>query len=137
MQNRTNQILLAVCIVTAAAYVFILLSWLEIIPSCRPADDPFRYAVLHAWLALCFHLIPFFCLQLLLCRTVKRMLGRLLPLLLVAALAAVLGLCFVSAAGWDALGWGILLLLCVAPAAGCGLGWGVYGVRKLAQFVNR
>ena len=66
---------------------------------------------------------------------------KIFPLLLAACLllglAAWSTLGFFNAADWDVLGWGLLLLLCAAPAAGCALAWAVYGVQRLCRSVKR
>lgn len=138
MKNRTNQILLALTIVTAALSAFFLLSWLELIPSpLRDPDDPFRLYALRAYLGLGFHVVPCFCLQLLLGRAAERLWMRLIPVFLLLGLAAWFTMGFFTASGWDILLWGILLLLCIAPAVGYGLAWAVYGVRRLCQHTNK
>lgn len=136
MKNRVNQILLAALLVTAVLYVLFLLEWLEIIP--RPfydPDNPFRFSALWANLGFGFHVVPCFCLQLLVCRTVKRPVLRLLPLFLLLGIAALLALSFLTSAGLDALARLIMLCLCVAPAVGYALAWGAYSIgrRRLEQ----
>ena len=130
MKNRVNQILLAVTIATAVLYAFFLLSWLELIPTpLLDPDDPFRFSQLRACLGLGFHIVPCFCLQLLVCRTAKKAAARLIPVFLLLGVADLFAVGFFAATGWDTLGWGILLLLCIAPAAGCAAGWAVYGIQ--------
>lgn len=138
MKNRVNQILLAAFFLTAALYVYFLLVWIEGIP--RPfydPNDPFRFYELWVYLGVGFHVVPCFCLQLLVCRAVKSPILRLIPVLLLLGLAAWSTLGFFNAADWDGLGWGLLLLLCAAPAAGCALAWAVYGVQRLCRSVKR
>lgn len=120
MENRVNQILLVVTVVTAALYAVVLLSWVGLIPVADP--DPWMI------LGCYFHAIPCFFLQLLVCRAVRRPLLRLIPVLLLVGLVAVCVGGLVSAEGLDGLGWILLLFLCAAPAAGYGLAWVVYGV---------
>lgn len=132
MKNRTNQILLTVTIITAVLYVFLLLNWLEIVPlPFHDPDDPFRFYALRAWLGLGFHVIPVFCVQLLLCRIGEYPLTRLIPTFLTVGAAVIFGLGLLTSTGWDALGWGILLCLTAAPAVGCVLAWVVYGIQRM------
>ena len=133
MKNRVNRILLALTIVTAILYAAFLLIWIEVIP--RPfydPDDPFRFYELWAYLFLGFHVVPCFCLQLLVCRTAKRPVPRLIPAFLLFGIADLFAVGFFTATGWDTLGWGVLLLLCIAPAVGYALAWAVYGVCRMA-----
>ena len=127
MKNRTNQILLATFLLTAALYIFLLLSWLEIIP--RPfydPDAPFRFLALRIYLGLGFHLIPCFCLQLLICRIMAQRIWQLLPVCLLVGTTFGFFIGFFASSGLDALGWGLLLCLCIAPAVGYALAWMVY-----------
>lgn len=121
MKNRTNQILLAVLLVTAGLYALLLLSWLEIIL----ADFPLR----QTYLALGFHIVPCFCLQLLLCRMVKGVFLRLIPVFLLAGSALMAALFLSTSSGWDALGWGLLLAMCIAPTVGFVLAWVTYCIQ--------
>lgn len=138
MKKRVNQILLAVMIVTTILYAFFLLVWVDGIP--RPfydPADPFRFYELWVYLGLGFHAVPCFCLQLLVCRAAKRPGVRLIPVLLLLGIAELFTMGYFTATGWDTLGWGILLLLCAAPAAGYALAWAVYGVQRLCQHTNK
>lgn len=129
MRNRTNQILLAIFLITAAFYTLFLLSWLEIIPRLfYDPDDPFRFYDLRVFLGMWFHAVPCFFLQLLVCRTAKRIILRLIPLFLLIGIVALFIIGFSASVGWDALGWVILLGLCIAPAIGYSLAWGTYGI---------
>lgn len=134
MKNRTNQILLAVTIVTAVLYAFFLVSWLELLPF--HLNTPFRYSSLGACLGVGFHIVPCFCLQFLLCRAAKGPVPRLIPLFLLVVVAAVFAMFLSTATGWDIIWWGLMLVLCAAPAAGCILAWGAYGVQRLRRFTN-
>lgn len=134
MKNRVNQILLAAFFLTAALYVYFLLVWIEGIP--RPfytPADPFRFYELWVYLGVGFHIVPCFLLQLLVCRAAKRPWVRLIPVFLLLVLAAWFTAGFFNATGWDNLGWGLLLLLCIAPAAGYALAWTVYGLQRTHQ----
>ena len=131
MKTRVNRILLAILLLTAALYTLFLLYWLELLP--RPfydPNDPFRFSAMWAYLGLGFHVVPCFCCQLLVCRKAKRSVLRLIPVFLLLGASALFAIFFFTSAGWDALGWGILLCLCIAPAVGYGLAWGVYGVLR-------
>lgn len=138
MKKRANRILLVLTIVTAALYVLFLLSWLELVPTpLYDPDDPFRFYPLKAYLYLSFHVVPCFCFQLLVCRVAKRVVVRLIPVFLLFGIAALFAVGFFTATGWDTLGWGILLLLCIAPAVGYGLAWAAYGVQRLCQHTDK
>lgn len=129
MKNRTDKILLAVFLVSLAAYAFLLLIYLEII------DLGLEWSTLQAWLALTLHAIPAFCLQLLLCRKTPRWIAAL-PALLTAFAAFWFAYGSFTDPGWDGLGCLIMLLLCAAPAAGIALAWAVYGLQRLRNRGN-
>ena len=78
-----------------------------------------------AALALSFHGVPFLFLQCRLCRAERHRWVRWIPLALTGAVASVGVLYFggILGGGWDFLGGGILLLLCIAPSVGIALGW--------------
>lgn len=126
MKTRTDKILLTIFLVSLILYAFIVLTYLEIIPINRP----YWLYTIHAWFALGFHAVPAFCLQLLLCRKVHRFLAACPALLLLGTV-----LCFTyaysTATGWDSLGYALVLLLSIAPALGCALGWAAHGFHKL------
>lgn len=128
MKNRTDQILLAVFAATLLLYIFIVLTYLEIIP----IKFPIELFSLRAWLALTFASVPAFCLQLLLCRRKRRRVAAI-PALVIVGAALLFAYGYFTATGWDTLGWGILLLLSIAPAAGCALAWAAYGLGLLRQ----
>ena len=112
MKDRKN-VLLAVGFVLSLA-LYCALFWPGLL-----------YRNLWPVLALSFHAVPAFCLQTLLCRTVKWNWVKFIPLDLLA-LTAFVGAMYLSGIwghGWDALGGAILMLWCIAPAAGCCLGW--------------
>lgn len=83
-----------------------------------------------------FHVVPCFCLQFLVCRMAKSPWVRLIPVFLLLGLASWFTMGLFTATGWDNLGWGLLLLLCAAPAAGYALAWAVYGAQRLRQHIN-
>ena len=115
MKDRKN-ILLAVCFALSLA-LYCALFWIEwnhqLVEDLWPA------------LRLSFHAVPAFCFQVLLCRTAKWNWIKLIPLILFS-LVVFVGTMYLSGIwghGWDALGGGLLMLWCIAPAAGCCLGW--------------
>lgn len=81
---------------------------------------------MHQTLVLYFHSVPMFFVQLLLCRLSKRWRWRLVPFLPIL----VVGLVFMSFAGWHILGWILVLFWSIAPTVGCVLAWAVYKVCK-------
>lgn len=138
MKNRVNQILLALFLITAALYVLFLLNWLEIIPRRDyDTDDYFRFSVIRAQLGTSFHAIPCFCLQLLVCRMAKRTVLRLIPVFLLLGIAVLAALICFSSTGLDALLWIVILCLCIAPAVGYALAWGVYGISRRLRQVDK
>ena len=133
MKNRTDQILLALFVLSLVLYGVILVTFIEYGGRVSPAPlGVLLFRQLHVWLALGFHAVPFFCLQLLLCRTARRRVAAL-PALLLSAFLLACAAGYLRATGWDALGWVILLLGCAAPAVGCVLAWAVYGFHRLYQ----
>lgn len=129
MKNRTDRILLAVFLLSLALYAALL--WETGTGALYPY--PTWFHALGPYLLLGFLAVPFFSLQLLLCRGVRRRWPAFLPPALVIAAALVCALGFFTATGWDALGWLMLLLGCIAPAAGCALAWMAYGVQALRK----
>jgi len=123
MKNRTDKILLAVSLLFLAACTVLILTYLEVI-------DVGGWYTVRAWLALTLPAVPAFCLQLLLCRKTRLWIAAL-PGLAVIGFTLWSAYGFFTSTGWDTLGYGILLFLCAAPAAGCALAWTVYGFRRL------
>ena len=118
MKNRNHIALLAGFFVSCALYV-LLFFW----------DAPLDLSELRAVLWLSISAVPAFCLQLWLCRLEKVLWTRWLPVS-VLCLVALVGAAYLSGlvgSGWDALGGAFLLCWCIAPAAGCALGWLAYG----------
>jgi len=69
MKNRTNKVLLTLFFLTSAAYGVIFLTYIQYGGNATPAPlGVYMLRLLHFWLVLGGHAIPFFCLQLLLCR---------------------------------------------------------------------
>lgn len=122
MKDRKT-FLLAGCFALSLT-LYIVLFWIEL--------DYLWFSNLKPTLLLSVHAIPAFCLQALLCRTAKWNWIKFIPLILLFLTACVgaLYLFGVWGSGWDALGGGLLLIWCVAPAAGCCLGWMYAGHRR-------
>lgn len=115
MRDRKN-ILLAVCFAVSLA-LYCPLFWVDM--------DYRTFGSLQSALLLSLHAVPAFCLQALLCRTAKWNWIKLIPLALFS-LVTFVGAMYLSGIwghGWDALGGALILLWCIAPAAGCCLGW--------------
>ncbi len=130
MKNRTDKILLAIFLLSLPVCAFIVLNFLQIIDFNLGLGSAAR-----GWLALTLPAVPAFCLQLLLCRRTRRWIAAL-PALAVIGTALWSTYGFFTSIGWDTLGYGVIMLLCAAPAAGCALAWGVYGVQRLRQKRN-
>ena len=129
MKDRTDKTLLAVFAVTLPLHIFIVLTYMEIIPIVEKWTWPYWAQEWYAYLALGFFAVPVFCLQLLLCRRKRRRIAAI-PAAVIISAALLFTYGFFTATGWDVLGWGILLLLCIAPAVGCVLAWIVWFVMK-------
>ena len=127
MKNRADRILLAVFLVSIVLYALL---WLAAEMGWMSEFSPWNEAL------LCFHAVPVFCLQLLLCRRVRRWF-TLLPTLVFAAAFAFCLLRGAAAEGWDGLGWAVLWLLTFAPLLGCGMAWIVYGAGWLRQLTGK
>lgn len=123
MKTRIDRILLAALLTSAVLYALVWAAFLFLDTESE----------LLRTLALWSHAVPAFCLQLLLCRNIKRVAPRLLPLL-VALLASAFCLWKLAGAeGWDSLGWLYPLILTLAPLVGVVLGWLVYGIGWLKE----
>ena len=72
--------------------------------------------------------VPFFCVQLLLCRLNRKWWIRLQPILPIAVLGGMALFYLVRDSGWDRLGALIFGLAAIAPAVGVVLGWGVWAI---------
>ncbi len=116
MKNQTNKILLAAFLLTSILYILDVLIWLEIISIRRPV--PYH---IFGPIALIFSAVPAFCFQMLLCRMFAGKWIRLIPMVCLLTFIIICAINFVFDSGWDSLGWLIVLLLCIAPTAGCGL----------------
>ncbi len=122
MKNRTNKIVLAVFLLSLA-FLFLLYGILQKLPF-PPSELTCLFYV--------FSAVPAFCLQLLLCRTVRHWIAAVPTVILVGAvLFFTYGL--FTTFGWDSLGYAIFLALSAAPAAGCALAWAVYGIARFRK----
>lgn len=129
MKTSANRSLALLFLLTLAAYLFLLWESLE----GSSLYWPHWLLVMQPYLLMCFHALPAFFIQLFLCRTCKNLLLRLVPLLLVGALA-LWGLWInLTYSGWATLVGVFLMMGAVAPAAGCALAWGVWIWRKPAR----
>lgn len=128
MKNRVNKILLAALVVTSALNVPLLLNWLEITPTPVLPGVFYRFTALWVYLILAIHIAPFFCLQLLVCRTAKSPVLRLLPVFLLVGLIALLMVLFFSFGLFGVLIGAFMLCLCFIPAIGYALAWAAYGI---------
>ena len=72
--------------------------------------------------------VPFFCIQLLLCRLVPRWWVRTLPLVPVVVLVGAALCLLIRDSGWDRLGALIFGLAAIAPTVGIVLGWGAWAI---------
>jgi hypothetical protein len=70
--------------------------------------------------------VPFFCVQLLLCRLVPRWWVRILPMVPIVVLAGAALYLLIRDSGWDRLGALIFGLATIAPMVGTALGWGIW-----------
>ena len=77
-------------------------------------------------LALTLPALPAFCSQFLLCEVSKKTWVRCLPFVPVAILLSIALFYLVRDSGWDRLAALLVGLASIAPAAGNGLGWGVW-----------
>lgn len=126
MKDRTNRILLNIFVVSLVVYALLLWAFVAF-----PWNPGLCYPLwnFHFWLVSGGHAVPFFALQLLLCRRSEGG-SKFLAVGLTVVVAVLLG-CFTLSSyttpGLDALFWTILALGTIAPAAGCVLAWIVWG----------
>ncbi len=121
--KKTERLWLYLFVATFAVELVLVALWLEL--TSLPMTVPVG---LMARLALIFPVVPFSCLQMFLCRSGKGKWVRCAPLLVIGAAAFACVAEFFMAGGWDSLGWLIMLLLCIAPAVGCSLGFLVHWI---------
>ena len=135
MKNRLNRILLIIFLAGLMAYAALLWSYFQYGGLFYDFTGSHLFSRLYRYLLLGGHAIPFFALQLLLCRLSEGR-SKFPAILLLAALLFLLGF-FAAAAystpGWDALGWAFLALDIAAPAVGCVLAWVVWGYARLIR----
>ena len=77
--------------------------------------------------------VPFFCVQLLLCRLVPRWWVRILPVTPVALLIGAALYLLIRDSGWDRLGALIFGLAAIGPPVGVGLGWVTWLICKFRK----
>ena len=126
MKDRTNRILLTIFVVSLVVYALLLWGFVAF-----PWNPGLCYPLwnLHFWLVAGGHAVPFFALQLLLCRRAEG--GSKFLAIGLTVVVAILLVCFAlsiyTTPGLDALFWTVLALGTIAPAAGCVLAWIVWG----------
>ncbi len=109
--KRLNNKKLAVY--TAAAFgmnIFVILMAMGYIPIIESLPG------LKSFMAMTFHIVPVFMLQVLLCRLGKWVKWGPSVLLLAASYGCFMG--YAHSTGWDTLGWFILLIMCVPASLG-------------------
>lgn len=126
MGKHINRILVAAVLATAVVYAFL------VIDAFSPVSGDHTFGLI-VW----FHSVPCFFLQFLACRVAGRAVTRLIPVFLLLGLAVCFAAVSFITTGWISLGWSFLLYLCIAPAAGYGLAWAVYGAQRLHQHINQ
>lgn len=114
IQTKTDRVLAGVFALSMAAYMMILVTAF--------AELPINIPSWHQFLLISFHIIPMFCLQLLLCRLEKLRWRLLIP----AVLLMSPGIVFLWGAEWAVMAWILFLCWCVAPALGGVLAWIVW-----------
>ena len=132
MKNRTDRMLLRSFLVSLLAYGLLLSIYIQCfwsgtitIPILAALERPFF------WLAVGGHGVPFFALQLLLCRR-KSGGAVLLPVLtVIIPLMSLQGMFGVH--GWGILTWMVLFRYSIAPVAGSLLACAVYGIHRLRK----
>lgn len=130
--NRTLLILFLAGLLVYAAFLWCYFQYGFIF---YQSPGGYLFAQLCRYLLLGGHALPFFALQLLLCRLSEGR-SKFLAIQLVAVLLFLLGL-FAAAAystpGWDALGYMLLAVGTVAPVVGCVLAWVAWGYSRLSR----
>ena len=135
MKNRLNRILLVIFWVGLLVYAAIFYAFIQYGGIFYDFPAAYRFFQFCRYLLLVGLAVPFFALQLLLCRRSEGK-SKFPAILLLAALLLLLGF-FAAAAcivpGWDALGWAFLAVDTAAPAVGCVLAWMVWGISRLCR----
>lgn len=121
MKNQNHIALLIGFFVSLVLYI-LLFFW----------DVSVELSELQVVLRLSVSAVPAFCLQLWLCRLKTIRWARWLPLSALLLLTLIGAAYFFGGSGWDTLGGAVILCWCIAPAAGCALGWLAYG-RELSR----
>ena len=132
MKNRTDRMLLRSFLVSLLAYGILLFVYIQCFWS-GTITAPILYALKRPffWLAVGGHGVPFFALQLLLCRR-KSGGAVLLPVLtVIIPLMSLQGMFGVH--GWGILTWMVLFRYSIAPAVGSLLACAVYGIHRLRK----
>lgn len=132
MKNRTDRMLLRSFLVSLLAYGLLLSIYIQCFWS-GTITAPILYALKRPffWLAVGGHGVPFFALQLLLCRR-KSGGAVLLPVLtVIIPLMSLQGMFGVH--GWGILTWMVLFRYSIAPAVGSLLACAVYGIHRLRK----
>lgn len=129
MGDRTNRLLLESFFLTLAAYAVILLAFVQYGGNISPAPWPvLLLRRVHLWLTVGFHGVPALLVQLFAIRRARRKKLAALPALALMAGSALGAYGWRTAPGWDFMLWGLLMVACFAPAAGCVLAWTGWGL---------
>ena len=116
MRKPADRMLLALFLLSLALYVALIV---------YGSGTPWKIR-----LVFTFHAVPAFCLQLLLCRRIRCWVAAI-PALVIVGAVLLFAYNFFTATGHDTLGWALLMILSIAPAAGCVLAWAAYGCWRL------
>ena len=120
MENRTNRRLRL--LFAATLFFYLVLAICGSMPS---------------WMMLGFPIIPAFCLQLLLCRVLRRKWLAVLPLVVIGGALLVFVWGLTRSVGWDGFFWAGLLLFTLGPATGCLAAWIGYAVHTRDRRIRR
>ena len=74
--------------------------------------------------------------QIILCFKVKRLIIRLAPAAILAAITTLLLIATLTSFGWNSLGYLILTLWAAVLLAACGLGWAIWGISRLIKHIK-
>lgn len=135
MKNRINRILLMVFLAGLLVYAALFWSYFQYGGISLDSPGAYLFSLLCRYLLLGGHALPFFALQLLLCRLSEGR-SKFLAIQLVAVLLLLLGVFTIAAystPGWDALGYMLLAVGTVAPVVGCVLAWVAWGYSRLSR----
>ena len=125
VRRRSDALLVRILVVSLVIYLVFFAFCFGTLPLECP---PWQQGVL-----LSVHLVPMFCLQLLLCRRARAVWRVLVPL----AVLAVAGTAFLAAADWSVVGWVLFLYWCTAPVLGCVLAWVVWVMGEIRPVRRR